>query len=116
MSRWRHEASQRLPELQRVIASRKIHTPAELWIALWLEFDDRCRWEPAPGDLLSRIWQFARWSAHQDDEAVHSAVISYFFENLANTRRYRDVLLSFMSRQEYEFAIGERDPREGNDP
>jgi hypothetical protein len=106
MSQWRHEASHRLPELQSIIASPSLHTPAELWIELRSGFDRLCREEPAQTDLLSRIWQYAKWSAAQKDEVVQWAAISHFFERIEDTRRYREVLPTFMSNQEYEQFTG----------
>ncbi len=102
MSQWRFEASQRLPELQSTIASRSIRTPAELWMELRSRFDEFCHHDPAPKDLLSRIWQYAKWSLNHKDEAVKWAAINHFFEHIEDTRHYRAVLPTFMSRQEYE--------------
>lgn len=42
MSQWRREASERLPELQLIIASKLVHSPMMLWIELNQEFERRC--------------------------------------------------------------------------
>ena len=42
MSAWRKEASKRLPELQRFIASREVDSPMMLWIELHMEFERLC--------------------------------------------------------------------------
>jgi hypothetical protein len=110
MSQWRHEASDRLPELQRMIASPAIRSPADLWSDLRLEFDRLCHQEPAPTNLLSRIWQYGRWCMEHQDEAVSWAAINGFFGNLKDTRCYREILPKFMSGQEYEqFTDSRRD-------
>jgi hypothetical protein len=113
MSTWRHEASRRLPELQSIIASPSVRTAAELWMELHFEFETQCREEPAPIDLLSRIWQYAKWSSERKDEHVEQAVIGFFFERIGDTRRYREVLPMFMSIGEYEQSCGLHAPQAG---
>jgi hypothetical protein len=101
MSQWRREASDRLPELQSVIASSTVNSPAQLWIELRFRFDELCHQEAPPVDLLSRIWNYAKWCVGQRDGAVEWAVTSHFFEHIEDTRRLREVLPKFMSQQEY---------------
>src|SRR5688572_417332 len=100
MSQWRREASQQLPELQSIVASSAINTPAELWMELWMHFDRLCREEPPPLDLLARIWKYMRWCADQKDEEVQRGAISVFLEKMEDTRRHREVLLRIMSLKE----------------
>ena len=78
---------------------------------LRLRFDELCRQDPAPTDLLSRIWHYGKWSVTHKDEAVQRAVIDHFFDHTEDTRRYREVLPTFMSRQEYEQFTGLRSAR-----
>ncbi len=111
MSQWRHEASKQLPELQGTISSDLVHTPASLWIELAFQFDRLCHEDPPPTELLSRIWQYARWSLAHEDEGVQEAVISHFFTNIEDTRCHRAVLPEFMSRQEYEQVTDRRAPQ-----
>ncbi len=61
MSRWRREASERLPELQRIIASTEVDSPMMLWIKLHLEFDRLCTEGEEAVDRLRRIWEYALW-------------------------------------------------------
>jgi hypothetical protein len=110
MSLWRKEASNRLPELQQTIAAASIKTPTDLWMELRINFDRLCREEPPPIELLSRIWQYARWSLEHPAKDVQFAVISHFFEAIEDTRLYRTVLPKFMSRKEYETVSGLRSP------
>jgi hypothetical protein len=112
MSLWRKEASNRLPELQQSIASASIKTPSDLWMELRLRFDQLCRQEPPPIELLSRIWQYARWSDEHPAEDVQFAVEAHFFERIEDTRLYRTVLPKFMSPKEYETICGLRSPTE----
>ena len=51
MSRWRREASERLPDLQRIVASKDIDSPMMLWIELNQEFERQCEIEPLPLDI-----------------------------------------------------------------
>ena len=116
MSLWRKEASKRLPELQSIIASPSVQSPSELWMELHFEFDRLCREEPAPTGLLSRIWEYAKWSAQSHDESVQMAVINFFFENIKDTRAYREVLPRFMSSADYAQYTGRRVPQKEEDP
>ena len=102
MSQWRHEASQRLPELQKTIASPLVHTPSELWMEIWSEFDRLCRETPVPTELLSRIWDYAKSCLDHRDDNVQFAVISHFFQKIRDTHLYREVLPTFMRLEEYE--------------
>ena len=115
MSLWRKEASNRLPELQRSIASTLVGNPSELWMQLHWEFDRLCHQDPPPIELLSRIWQYARWSSEHESEDVQFAVISFFFEHIEDTRLYRTVLPQFMSRDEYETVCDLRAPTKRKD-
>ena len=115
MSVWRKEASKRLPELQKSIASKSVETPVDLWMQLHSDFGHLCRQGPPPIELLSRIWQYARWSREQESEDVQFAVISFFFERIEDTRLYRTVLPQFMSRDEYETSCGLRAPNKTKD-
>ena len=74
------------------------------------DFDRLCHQDSPPIDLLSRIWQYARWSAEHGSEDVQFAVSSFFFEHIEDTRLYRTVLPQFMSRDEYETVCGLRAP------
>jgi hypothetical protein len=110
MSLWRKEASDQLPELQRSITSTLVESPSDLWIQLHTDFDRLCREEPPPIELLSRIWQYARWCAEHENEDVQFAAINHFFEHIEDTRLYRTVLPQFMSRDEYETVCNLRAP------
>lgn len=110
MSLWRKEASDRLPELQRSITSTLVENPSDLWMQLRCDFDRLCHKEPPPIELLSRIWEYARWSAEHGSDEVKFAVTSYFFEHIKDTRLYRTLLPQFMSRDEYETVCGLRAP------
>jgi hypothetical protein len=110
MSLWRKEASKRLPELQSKIASPSVNSPSDLWMELHFEFDRLCREATASTDLLSRIWEYAKWSAQHEDESVQTAVVNFFFENIEDTRAYREVLPRFMSRADYLQYTGQRAP------
>jgi len=115
MSLWRQEASNRLPELQASIASALVDSPSDLWMQLRCDFDRLCHEEPPPIELLSRIWQYARWCAEHESEDVQFAAISHFFEHIEDTRLYRTVLPQFMSRDEYETVCGLRAPTKTKD-
>lgn len=111
MSLWRREASKRLPELQAKISSPLIYNASDLWIELHLEFDRLCREEPAPTALLARIWEYAKWSSNHENREVQMAVMNHFFEHIEDTRVYRTVLPTFMTREEYEQSCGLRVPK-----
>lgn len=115
MSLWRKEASKRLPELQSSISSTLVVSPSDLWMQLRSDFDRLCRQDPPPIELLTRIWQYAKWSAEHESEDVQFAVISFFFEHIEDTRLYRAVLPQFLSRDEYETVCGLRAPSKMKD-
>jgi hypothetical protein len=112
---WRHEASQRLPELQGKITSTLVENPADLWMELRLVFDRLCHEEPPPVDLLSRIWDYAKWSADHKSDEVQFAVTAFFFEQIEDTRLYRTVLPTFMSVKEYRQFCGLDAPQAGKE-
>ena len=101
MSLWRSEASKRLPELQTTIASTGIHTPRDLWMGLFFQFERLTRQAPFPKDLLSRLWSYAKWSLDHRDVDVQSAVSDCFFTNLKDSRKLREVCPQFMTETEY---------------
>jgi hypothetical protein len=100
MSAWRKEASERLPELQRIIASREVDSPMMLWIELNLEFERRCKQEPVPIELLKRLWGYAKWCMGRGDDVGTGAALG-FCEHLIDTKESRSVLPKIMSRQDY---------------
>ena len=106
MSQWRQEASKRLPELQSSIASTLVENPADLWMQLRNDFDHLCHKEPPPIELLSRIWDYAKWSMEHKSEVVQYAVINCFLDSIEDTRLYRTVLPTFMSDKEYRQVCG----------
>jgi hypothetical protein len=110
MSLWRKEASRRLPELQAVVADTSVKTPSDLWMALYREFDRLCHQQPPPIDLLSRIWDYAKWSAQHKDESVEFAAINFFFEEIRDTKVYREVLPRFMNPKDYAQYTGQGAP------
>jgi hypothetical protein len=105
MSAWRKEASKRLPELQRVIASREIDNPMMLWIELQIEFERLCKQEPVPLDLIRRLWEYAKWCMDRGDDVGTGAALG-FCEHLIDTKESRSILPEIMSRQDYEGLKG----------
>ena len=110
MSLWRKEASKRLPELQAVVADTSVKTPSDLWMALRREFDHLCHQQPPPIGLLSRIWDYAKWSVEHKDDSVQFAAINFFFEEIQDTKVYREVLPRFMTAKDYDQYTGHGAP------
>jgi hypothetical protein len=106
MSLWRKEASERLPELQRLIASRDINSPMMLWIEIQMKFQDLCEQEPPPLDLIRRVWGYAKWCMTQGHGDAATAAALGFCEHLLDRNATRDVLPQIMTRQEYEGLKG----------
>lgn len=100
MSRWRHEALQRLPELQRLIASTLVDNPMMLWIELMIEFHKLCKKEPLPLELLQRIWNYALWCMRVGHPDVQTAAALAFCEHLLGPAS-TPLLPQIMSRQDY---------------
>jgi hypothetical protein len=105
MITWRKEASKRLPELQRVIAAPEVDNPMRLWIELKMEFERLCKREPAPLDLLRRLWGYAKWCMERGDEVGTGAALG-FCEHLIDTKKSRSILPQIMSRQDYQSIQG----------
>jgi hypothetical protein len=101
MSAWRKEASNRIPELQRIIASRRVDNPMALWIELGAEFEEQCRQNPLPLDLLRRLWEYAKWCMNQGGD-VGTAAAFAFCEHLFRSEASKSVLPQIMSREDYE--------------
>lgn len=102
MSLWRKEASGRLPELQKIIASKEVTSPMSLWIELRLSFQKLCGQKPAPLELLRRIWGYATWCLDQGSGDVGTAAALAFCEHLIDTDESRQLLPLIMSRQDFE--------------
>lgn len=105
MSAWRKEASKRLPELQRIIASREVYCPMSLWIALQWEFSRLCKQEPVPLDLLRRLWGYAKWCMERGED-IGTAAAFAFCEHLIDTEKSRSILPDIMTRQDYQGLKG----------
>ena len=101
MSRWRREASERLPELQKLVASELVNGPMMLWIELNQEFQRQCELEPVPVDLLTRIWRYCEWCIEHGSEDVRTAAILAFCEHLIDTPRRIELLPRMMSRSDF---------------
>jgi hypothetical protein len=102
MSAWRKEASQRLPEFQRIIASRDVDNPMMLWIELHIKFAQLCKQVPPDLDLLRRFWSYAKWCMERGHEDVLTAAALAFCEHLLDSEASIHLLPQIMSRQEYE--------------
>ena len=55
MSQWRRKASEELPELQPLIASKDVDRPMMLWIELNQKFEQLCESDPQPLDVFDPI-------------------------------------------------------------
>jgi hypothetical protein len=102
MSRWRKEASERIPELQRIIASRDVDNPMMLWIELQLKFQALCVQDPPPLDLVRRIWGYAKWCMESGNDDVATAAAYGFCEHLLHSKATLRVLPQIMRRGDYE--------------
>ncbi|MCW1913238.1 hypothetical protein OJ996_06630 [Luteolibacter sp. GHJ8] len=101
MSLWRREASERLPELQRIIASRFVDGPMMLWIELNTEFEKLCGSQPPPIDLLRRIWRYCDWCLQHGGEDVRTAAALGFGEHLIDSPQRAALLPQIMSCADY---------------
>ena len=101
MSQWRREASERLPELQRTIASQIVDGPMMLWIELNLEFERLCEMQPPPLDLLRRIWVYCEWCLVHGSDEVRTGAALGFCEHLIDTPKRTLVLPEIMSRSDF---------------
>ena len=101
MSVWRREASERLPELQRIISSKLVDGPMMLWIELNIEFEKLCRQDPPPIDLLRRIWQYCDWCLQHGSGEVRTAAALGFCEHLIQTPERASLLPQLMRCDEY---------------
>lgn len=101
MSAWRREASQRLPELQRIIASQLVDGPMMLWIELNTEFTKLCELDPPPVDLLRRIWQYCDWCLLNGGDELRTAAALGFGEHLIDTPQRAALLPQIMAQKDY---------------
>ena len=106
MSRWRKEASERIPELQALVASRQVDNPMMLWIELHLKFDDLCEQEQPPLDLIKRIWEYAKWCMTQGHDHAATGAALGFCEHLLDREATRRILPAIMTRRDYEELRG----------
>lgn len=101
MSRWRREASEQLPELQRIFASKNVDNPMMLWIDLNLEFENLCETQPPPLDLLARIWQYCNWCLTDGNDDVRTGAALAFCEHLIDTPKRTTILAEIMKRSDF---------------
>jgi hypothetical protein len=101
VSRWRREASERIPELQPIIASKEIDGPMMLWIELNQEFEKLCRLQPPPVDLLRRVWQYCDWCLLHGNDDVRTAAALGFCEHLIDTPERVALLPKIMTRSDF---------------
>lgn len=98
MSRWRREASERLPELQKLIASTLVDNPMMLWIELNQEFGRKCEQEDPPISLLKRIWEYCEWCLVHGSDDVRTAAALGFCEHLIDSPQRVRQLPRIMTR------------------
>ena len=101
MSKWRREASERLPELQPLVASKFVDNPMMLWIELNQEFERRCELEPPPLDLLRRVWGYCEWCLEHGSDDVRTAAALGFCEHLIDTPKRTEILPKIMRRSDF---------------
>lgn len=101
MSKWRREASERLLELQPIIASKLVDSPMMLWIELNQEFDRLCKTDPPPLDLLKRIWGYCEWCLKQGTSDIQTAAVLGFCEHLIDTPERTAILPKIMRRSDF---------------
>ena len=101
MSRWRREASERLPELQSIIASTLVDNPMMLWVELNSKFGELCEEEQPAIDLLRRVWQYCDWCLVHGSDDVRTAAAFGFCEHLLDSSRRAELLPKIMSRADY---------------
>jgi len=101
MSRWRREASERLPELQAIIASTLVDSPMMLWIEINSKFQKLCDEDSPPVDLLRRVWQYCDWCLLHGSPDVRTAAALAFCEHLIDTPERAALLPKIMSRTDY---------------
>jgi len=102
MSAWREEASNRLPEIQSIIASRDVESPMMLWIELQIKFQSLCKQNPPPIDLIQRMWDYALWCMTKGNEDVRTAAALGLCEHLIDTKASRQMLPKIMERKLFE--------------
>jgi len=103
MSRWRHEALKRLPQLQKVIA--QADSVMALWIELVCIFEKAYRCDPPDEKTIAAIYSYADWciQAPRRPDAGHdplTAVIVCFYEDIPTIRPARDDMPRWFSYTE----------------
>ena len=101
MSKWRREASERLPELQPIIASQLVDSPMMLWIELNQDYGRQCEIDPPPIDLLKRFWGYCEWCLAQGTSDIQTAAALGFCEHLIDTPKRRLILPKIMRRSDF---------------
>ena len=98
MSQWRRKASEELPELQRLIASKDVDSPMMLWVELNQKFEKICEIEPQPLDLLKRFWRYCEWCLKHGNQDVQTAAAVGFCEHLLDSPKRAEVIPRIMGR------------------
>ena len=92
MERWREKASEMFPEL----ASRfeAVDSPNDLWVDLWLAFEDAYDKAPPDESLIRRIYRYSDWCCEQprgntaaDD--LFTCVCVSFYEHIPRNPKSR---------------------------
>jgi hypothetical protein len=63
MERWREKAGEMFPELAPVL--ERVDSPYDLWVDLWLAFEDAYEKTPPDESLIRRIYVYSDWCCEQ---------------------------------------------------
>jgi len=63
MERWREKANEMFPEL--AVCFERVDSPYDLWVELWLAFEDAYDKTPPDESLIRRIYRYSDWCCEQ---------------------------------------------------
>ena len=63
MERWREKANEMFPEL--ALSFERVDSPYDLWVELWLAFEDAYDKTPPDESLIRRIYRYSDWCCEQ---------------------------------------------------
>ena len=98
MSAWRRIATEKLPKLKGLIANSE--SVGMLWVDLWLVFVDSHE-EPADEDTIRGVYEFARWTCAEANNAeMATSTCCHFYEHLPTEPKVWARLSRYMSRED----------------
>ncbi len=90
MSVWRRTAIEKFPQLHRAIADAD--NAGWVWYELLRTLEEAYRHKPLDEEFVAEVYKFASWCSHHRSIDIRTAVVLWFYEDLADNILLRPTL------------------------